>query len=439
MIVMKFGGTSIGSSDQIKKTVNIIKSKLSEDPIIVLSAVGGVTDLLLKSFSLAINKGVIDYSEVKEKHLLILKDLKLPLNLLDNEFLDFEKNLDILKNIKKDNLEILDNLLSFGEKCSVKILSSYLTLFGIKSRYYYSYDLGMLTNSNFGSAEILSETYELLEKSISLLNKNYLSVITGYIGQNKEGKITTLGRGGSDYSASIIAAAINAKRIEIWTDVDGVMTTNPKIVKNAKKISEISFEEASELATFGGKILHPKTILPAINKNIPVCVLNSFNPEYKGTIVTKNNNKKELTAISYKQNVSLIKIKSTRMLYAHGFLMRLFKVFDDNNISIDLISTSEVSVSLTFNDFNNLNEVISKISEFGKVDLFENKSIISIIGQKLKYESGFVSKITGILAKEQVNIDMISYGASEINICFVVDDADLEKAVLVLHKELFEI
>ena len=282
------------------------------------------------------------------------------------------------------------------------------------------------------------ETFTNLDGNITKLD--VVPVITGFIGKTKKGEITTIGRGGSDYTAGIIGVAINADEIQIWTDVDGIMSADPKIVSNAKTLVEVSFAEASELAYFGARVLHPKTIAPAMQKNIPVRVLNTFEPGSKGTIILSKAEKSNqiVKAVSYKKGITLINIGSTRMLGSHGFLARIFNIFEKNSKSIDMIATSEVSVSLTIDNEQNIDTIVRELKKIAKVKVLKNRAIVCIVGEGMKHTQGVSGRTFTALGNKKINIEMISQGASEINITFVVDGKDAEDAVKVLHEEYFE-
>ena len=294
-----------------------------------------------------------------------------------------------------------------------------------------------MTNADFGNAEPLDGSYAAFKKSISKLK--VVPVITGFIGKTEKGEVTTLGRGGSDYSAAIFGSAIDAEEIQIWTDVDGMMSADPKIVKNARTLEKVSFAEASELAYFGAKVLHPKTILPAVKKNIPVRVLNTFNAEGKGTLILNEVGKNEqiVKSITCKKNIILINVDSKRMLGAYGFLARLFDVFYKYKQSVDVVSTSEVSVSMTTDNENNVGDIASDLKGIADVKVLKNKAVICVVGEGMRNTPGVSGRTFSVLGKNKINIEMISQGASEINITFVVDGKDAENAVKVLHKEYY--
>ncbi len=436
---MKFGGSSLGDADRIKNVCNIVKSKLDKKPIVVVSAVQGITDKLIDTAEKAANDEDVskELDEIKQKHHKILKNLELKEDLVDNILDKFFKVIDNIFLMKRTSPESMDEVQSFGERMSSRIIAAYLSKIGIKAEAYDAYDIGMITNPEYGKAEPLPDTEEKIAKELKKIK--VVPVITGFIGKDSAGNITTLGRGGSDYTAAIIGAAINSE-VEIWTDVNGIMTANPKVVKEARTMDRISFNEASELAYFGGRVLHPKTIWPAVKKNIPVKVLNTFEPKNKGTTIVKEANKTKeiIKAIACKKDINLITIVSTRMLLAHGFLGRVFSVFENYKKSIDMVATSEVSVSLTVDNDVDLDKIESDLEGIADVRIDKNKAIICVVGEGMKKIPGIAGRTFSVLGKNKVNIEMISQGASEINISFIVDNKDADKAVRVLHKEYFE-
>jgi aspartate kinase len=267
-------------------------------------------------------------------------------------------------------------------------------------------------------------------------------VTQGFIGSTSDGAdsvTTTIGRGGSDYSASIIGAAVDAEEIQIWTDVDGIMTTDPRIAPEAAKVKIISFAEASELAYFGAKVLHPSTLLPAMAKDIPARVCNSRRPEVAGagTSIVRHAppSRAIVKAIAFKRGITVINVASDRMLMAHGFLSRLFAVFDKHETSIDMLATSEVSVSMTLDDTRRLDEIVADLQSLGEVSVERDQALICVVGENLKFTPGVAARIFSSI--EQVNVSMISHGASAINVSFIVNGASIEQAVKSLHREFF--
>ncbi len=438
MIIMKFGGTSVGNAERIKNIADIIKSNIKRKPVVVVSAVAKITDALIKlANECAKGKGDKLLENIVITHYRILKQLSIDKRLLDEEIKELRNLTNKAKSESYVDTEILDSFQSFGERMSSKIVAEQLCKIGIKAQAFNSWELGFLTDSEFGRAEPLEIIYQNLNANIKKLK--VVPVITGFIGKTENGEITTLGRGGSDYTAAIIGAALDADEIQIWTDVNGIMSTDPKIVSNAKIIERILFAEASELAYFGARVLHPKTIAPAMNKKIPVNVLNSLNPRGKGTtIVSKvKKNKYIVKAIACKKNITLINVNSTRMLGAYGFLARLFDIFDEYRKNVDVVSTSEVSVSLTIDNDENINNIEREIKEIANVNIAKNKAIICVVGEGMRHMPGVAGRTFTALGRNKINIEMISQGASEINLTFIVDGKDAEKAVKVIHKEYF--
>jgi aspartate kinase len=439
MIVMKFGGTSVGSADRIINTANIVKSYAEKKPVVVVSAVGGITDKLIELANAASKaKGDEILDDIKKIHGDIVSKLELNSSLIEKDIEELSKIVDEIKNNKKIDNQILDSVQSFGEQISSKIVAAQLNKINVKAQAFNSWDLGFLTNSEFGNSEPLKETFNNLNDNIKKIN--VIPVVTGFIGKTKNGEITTLGRGGSDYTAGIIGSAISANEIQIWTDVDGIMSTDPKIVSSAKTLENVSFAEASELAYFGARVLHPKTILPAVKKNIPVRVLNSFNPKSNGTTILNNAEKSGqiVKAIACKKNIILINVDSKRMLGAYGFLARLFDVFYKYKQSVDVISTSEVSVSMTVDNRENIKDIAMDLKGIADVKVSKNKAVICVIGEGMRNTPGVAGRIFSILGKNKINIEMISQGASGINVTFIVDGKDAERAIKVLHKEFYE-
>ena len=440
MIVMKFGGTSVGSAERIGTVLSIVKKHEAQHPVVVISALSGVTDMLLKLAKDAITVNV-SIEEIMKRHYEVMSELGLPKDILNREFTDLRKILNGIFLLKEVSPRTLDNIASFGEIMSSKLIAAAGQKIVLNAVAHTSCDVGMITNDDFTKAEILPKAYELLANSlIKMEESNEIPIITGFIGKTESGDITTLGRGGSDYSAAIIGAAVNAKEIQIWTDVDGVMTADPRIVKNARNVPIISFDEASELAYFGAKVLHPKTIIPAMNKKIPVRVLNTQNPAHPGTLIlseVKNGNV-GVKAIASKKGVTVINIASTRMFLAYGFLSEVFRIFKEQQVAVDMIATSEVSISLTVDKDANIENILKQIHAFAEIYATFGTAIISVVGSGLRNHPGIAGKIFGVLGENNINTYMISQGASEINISFVVKESDADKAVQVLHDALFE-
>lgn len=439
MIILKFGGTSLSSASRIKNVCTIAKKELHRKPILVVSAISGVTDLLL-SATVSSKAKTSAISQLKKIHKQIIDDLfraedRKEINFYIDSKLD--KLLKLLNTGSYNNADI-DEILAFGEIISSYIIAKALGIFGIDGQQVLASDF-IVTDNNFGSAEFLPRPTGAKIKQVlaPLLKENVVPVITGFIGTTKNGEITTLGRGGSDYSATIIGFCQKASEIQIWTDVDGIFTADPKIVKSAKLLKQVSYKEASELAAFGAKVLHPRTIKPAIKAGIPIRVLNSLNPSSSGTIICdKPDLLNPITAISYKKKIALVNIYSTEMLFSKGFLARIFKVFTKHNISVDLVSVSEVSVSVTLENDENLVAGVRDLSKFSSVSSNRNLSMVSLIGEGIVTSSNTIRKIFEILDKKKILVKMVSLGATDINISLVVKYDQVEETLNALHNKL---
>lgn len=438
LIVMKFGGTSVGNAERIINVADIVKSHIKRNPVVVVSAVTKITDALIRlAKECAEGKGDGTLIHIGDVHYGILDQLKIDKALLKDNLEELKSLAAKAKSSRNLDAKDLDCFQSFGERMSSKIVAEQLKKIGIRAKAFDAWELGFLTDSKFGSAEPLKIAYSNLNKSIRKLK--VIPVITGFIGRTEDDETTTLGRGGSDYTAAVIGAAISAEEIQIWTDVNGIMSTDPRIAANAKTIRKVSFAEASELAYFGARVLHPKTILPAMIRNIPVKVLNSFCPKNSGTTIVKKTGKNShiVKAIACKRNITMINIESTRMLGAYGFLEQLFDIFYKYSKSVDVVSTSEVGVSLTIDNDENIENIVEELKEISDVAVLKNKAIICVVGEGMRRTPGVAGKIFTALGKNRINVEMISQGASEINITFIVDGKDADKSVRILHKEYF--
>ena len=439
---MKFGGTSVGSAQAIRNAGSIVQNRLDQNPVVVVSAVSGVTNKLIeigKSASESDNfSKSSSISELRTRHNEIMDELGIKKSIINDELNELEG---VLARIQDDGLSKanLDHLQSFGERMSSKIFAEYLRTLGINSRQLISYNIGFVSDDNFTNAELKVCTYDNLQNCAMLRTPGVVNVVTGFIAKTINGEITTIGRGGSDTTAAVIGAAIGAKEVQIWTDVNGILTTDPRIVDSARTIREISFSEAAELAYFGAKVIHPKTITPLVERRIPVRVLNTHNPEHEGTTIFKDS-KPDGTykAISMKKGKSLLRVESSRMLGAYGFLARIFSIFENHRTSVDLISSSEVSISITLDSEEHINEISDELREIGTVEIMHNRAIICIVGKGMRHTPGVAAEIMSIFSNEGINIEMISQGASEINVGVVVKDVDAEHAVRALHRELIE-
>lgn len=331
-----------------------------------------------------------------------------------------------------------DAIVSFGERLSSVIVSEAFAARGLPSRLVDSRDF-IITDRNFTSAAPdFGATRERARRSLlPLLGEGLIPVAQGFIGSSHEGVTTTIGRGGSDFSAAIIGAALEAEAIEIWTDVDGLMTTDPRVEPAARRIRVISFAEAAELSYFGAKVLHPSTVLPAVELGIPVHIFNTKNPAGEGTLIVNEPppSRSLIKSIAFKRGVTIVNITSTRMLLAYGFLRRVFEVFDRHQTSVDVVTTSEVSVSITLDSTHRLEAIRRDLESFGEVEVEQGKAIVCVVGDNLKFRPGIAARLFQAV---EANVNMISQGASEINLTFVIDESEVDPVVRSIHKIFLE-
>lgn len=449
MIVMKFGGTSVGEPDAIRRVAEIIRSRLSKGPAIVVSAVAKTTDELV-SFGEA---AIADSSRaddliawILERHVKLISDLDLdddPVlsSLLSQTAKDLARLRRKFKEAGKAEPILMDLCLSTGEFLSSNILVSYLNRQGIDAVWADAREV-IVTDSRFGSARpLFSESQALASRFFEpVLREGKVAVMQGFVGSDVRGRTTTFGRGGSDYSATFLGALLGAKTVEIWTDVDGILTADPSLVPEARRIRRMSFEEASELAYFGAKVLHPSTLRPAIERGVPVSVLNSMSPSVAGTEISPSGEKgvgdeATVKSIAYKEGLTVLNITSTRMLMAYGFLASIFRIFNRFETPVDLVATSEVSVSVTVDTREKIDEIVSALSEISEVEVQHGKAIVCCVGEDICRQPGMPAQVFGEL--EGIRVTLISQGASRINISFVINESDLSEVVNRLHRKFF--
>ncbi|MGA3090819.1 MAG: lysine-sensitive aspartokinase 3 [Terriglobales bacterium] len=448
MIVMKFGGTSVQDAKAIDRVAHIVQGRLADRPVVVVSAMAKVTDSLLamgKAAGSGDRKTALKMARVlRERHYDTAGELLG--TALFTEFhsdlgADFEDLDELLRGIGavgEITPRTYDNVASFGEMLSSKIVAAAFVARGLSGVHVDSRQVLLTDNAYMRAVPQFEETNERLRKRVQpLLEGGKVPVMGGFIGSNRAGITTTIGRGGSDFSAAIFGAGLNAERIEIWTDVDGMMTTDPRLCPDARRIKVISFDEAAELAYFGAKVLHPATVLPAVQQNIPVYVLNSLNPTCEGTKVTARAPRCSniFKAIALKKKITLVEVASPRRLLVHGYLKSIFEAFDRHGVAVDVVSTSEVSVSVTAETTENIPALSADLAKIADVKYEGRKAIVCLVGEKLRETPGIAAKVFGIL--ENVKIRMISQGASEINLTFVIEEDDAAEVVRRLHKAFF--
>lgn len=441
MIVAKFGGTSVNTKERVLNLCKIVESELNRQPVVVVSALRGVTDLLLSLPNLPKSKVTKELKRLKDIHLKLAEELwedRQVRKEVNKYTVSKVKEIEELLNKRSLKKAFLDKLVSYGEIMSSYMIAQAFQVRDIKAQQVVATDL-IVTDDNFGSAEFLvGPTKQKVKKVlIPLIKKGIVPVITGFIGTNLKGQTTTLGRGGSDYSASIIGFSLGAAEIQIWTDVDGIMTADPRVVKKARPLPTVSFKEASELAAFGARVLHPRTIKPDTKAGIPVKVLNTQNPKSSGTLIEEKSSSISLIkAVSFKKKITLVNIYTTAMLFQKGFLAKIFKVFADYGIAIDLVSVSEVNVSVSLDDRKNLDKAVKELSRFSTVSIIDNLGMVSLIGEGITGSTETLKRIFDILDQEKILARMISLSAANINISLVIKSEEIENAVKILHNRL---
>ncbi|KAL0421630.1 UNVERIFIED_CONTAM: Aspartokinase, chloroplastic [Sesamum latifolium] len=455
--VMKFGGSSVASAERMREVVHLILSFPEERPIVVLSAMGKTTNNLLRAGEKAVSCGHSNVSEIeelafiKELHLRTATELGIDDSVISGHLEELELLLNGIARLKELTLRTQDKLVSFGECMSTRIFAAYLNKIGTKAQQYDAFDIGFVTTDDFTNPEILEATYPAVASKLysGWINDHAIPIVTGFLGKGcKSGDITTLGRGGSDLTATTIGRALGLKEIQVWKDVDGVLTCDPTIHPGAKPVPYLTFEEATELAYFGAQVLHPLSMRPAMDASIPVRVKNSYNPKAPGTLITRNRDmtKALLTSIVLKQNITMLDIVSTRMLGQFGFLAKVFSIFEDLGISVDVVATSEVSISVTLDPSKiwsrelikqELDHMIEELGKIAVVKLLPHRSIISVIGN-IQYSSLILEKAFSVFRRINVNVQMISQGASKVNMSLIVNDNESEQCIKALHYSFFE-
>ncbi|CAI9111606.1 OLC1v1011867C5 [Oldenlandia corymbosa var. corymbosa] len=431
--VMKFGGSSVASAERMREVAELICSFPEERPIIVLSAMGKTTNNLLLAGEKAVTCGASNVDGLKELdfiknlHLRTVNELGVDSAIISRHLDELEQLLKGIAMMKELTPRTRDYLVSFGECMSTRIFAAYLNKIAVKARQYDAFDIGFITTDDFTNADILEATYPAVAKRLhdDWLNDPAIPIVTGFLGKGwRTCAVTTLGRGGSDLTATTLGKALGLREIQVWKDVDGVLTCDPNIYPGAEPVPFLTFDEAAELAYFGAQVLHPQSMRPAREANIPVRVKNSYNPMAPGTLITKDRDMSRavLTSIVVKRNVTMLDIVSTRMLGQFGFLAKVFSIFEDLGISVDVVATSEVSISLTLDPSKlwsreliqqELDHVVEELEKIAVVNLLQHRSIISLIGN-VQRSSLILEKVFHVFRANGVNVQMISQGASKV-------------------------
>jgi len=445
---MKFGGTSVEDAAAIDRVADIVQSRIHERPFVVVSAMAKVTDQLL-AMAAAAGRGdraqALDISRaLRERHYLTAGELLgtgLHTELhgdLGSEFDSLDELLRGISAVGELTPRTSDYVVSFGERLSSMIATAAFLARDLPAVFVDPRTVIITDAQHSRAVPQMDEINDRLRDSIApMLEQQLVPIMGGFVGATREGVTTTIGRGGSDFSAALVGAGLNAQRIEIWTDVDGMKTTDPRICPDARRIKLISFEEAAELAYFGAKVLHPATVLPAVEKDIPVLVLNSRNPCNEGTRILARTPRSQslFKAIAAKSRITVIDIVAARMLMAHGFLAKVFDVFARHRCAVDVVSTSEVSISLTVDSNEAIPQIAADLEKLAFVKYSGRKAIVCLVGENLRDTPGVAAQIFDAI--RDINVRMISQGASEINLTFVIDEADVPEAVRRLHTRFF--
>ena len=451
MVVQKFGGTSVADPEAIRRLIEIVRAARTRDargPAVVVSAMSRVTDGLL---GVADSAGASHLAEalsrtqlIRERHIATARELVSgraldplvsQINAELDDLTDVIKALAVLREVSPRTLDVVA---AVGELLSSRIVAAALTSAGVDAEWVDARQVIVTNNEHTRATPLGKETNARLRSIVGpILDSGRVAVLGGFVGATLAGHTTTLGRGGSDYSGALVGAGVEASEIQIWTDVDGMLSADPRVIKSAKLVDHLSFAEAAELAYFGAKVLHPSTILPAVERNIPVRILNSWKPAAAGTLITGagSSTRKGLTGLASKRDVTVIDITSTRMLAAYGFLRQVFEVFERFTTAVDMVTTSEVSVSVTVDDIRHLDEIEEALSEFASVSVERNMSLLCAVGDVLQHEPEMAARVVGVF--EEVPLRMISQAASRRNITVVLRQGDLPHAMERLHEEFF--
>jgi aspartate kinase len=431
----------------MERVAGIIGERLRDKPVVVASAMGKTTNLLLQASEIAASGKLQESMDIlvrlQDKHLAESQQLGITdpevVECINGYFRDLANIVRGLSTLGELTPRSMDAMAAFGERLSTRILSQALLDRGIPARLMDARQF-IITDENYTRAAPLFDLTDsaIREHLLPVVRDGRVPVVQGFIGSTKKGVTSTIGRGGSDYTAAILGAALDAYDIQIWTDVDGIMTTDPRMVPEAKRVKAISFDEAAELAYFGARVLHPATIIPAVRKKVPVHVLNSFKPKQDGTVITDEAPPCEnpVKSIACKKGITVINIASTRMLMAYGFLRTIFEIFDRYKVPVDVVSTSEVSVSLTVDDTSNLWDIVTELKKIGEVNVQGGRAIVCCVGDNLRSIPGVAHLLFS--AVRDANIHMISQGASAINITFVIEEDRLAGVIRGLHDIFFE-
>ena len=447
MIIVKFGGTSVADAEAIQRATEIVRGRLDREPIVVVSALSGTTNTLLALAEQAARGQLIGalraVEALRERHLAQAAllagegpdadELSADLGAMFDELAHLAEALSVLGDLTPRSK---DAIAAIGERLSSQLVVAAMRRAGLPADHVDAREV-MITDATFCRAEPLTEIIadEARDRLLPLVRQGRVPVLGGFIGATRLGVTTTLGRGGSDYSAALFGAALGAEAIEIWTDVDGMLTADPRVVTGARLIEQIRFDEASELASFGAKVLHPSTIVPAVERGIPVWIFNSRNPGGRGTRITHEAPRRAVSAIASRGGIVLLQVRTARMLHAAGFLRRFFDVFERHGVSVDVVATSEVSVSVTIDESEELDELLVGLRELGDVTIARGKGVLAVVGAGIGDGGEAMGKALGALAG--IRVHLVSLSAAGINLSVVVDESETAAAMCRLHDAFF--
>jgi len=451
MVVQKFGGTSVADPDAVRRLIEIARTARTRDgsgPVLVVSAMSKVTDALLmiaaEAGAAKTDSALSHVDQLRERHLAMARalagqgDIAALSTHINEHFEQLAAVVKALAVLREVSFRTLDVVAAMGELLSSRIIAAALVNAGLPGEWVDARRAIVTDDEHMKASPLMRETRAALRASVvPLVEAGKVPVVGGFVGATVDGHTTTLGRGGSDYSGAIVGAGIDAAEIQIWTDVDGMLTADPRVIPQSRLVPRLSFAEAAELSYFGAKVLHPSTIHPAVERDIPVRILNSWKPDASGTLITAASSPdgNQLTAMAAKRDLTVVDITSSRMLMAYGFLRRVFEVFERFRTAVDVVTTSEVSVSVTVDDRRHLEAIVEALSEFGEVSIEQEMALLCAVGDRLRNEPEIAARVIRVL--EEVPLRMISQAASRRNITVILRQTDLPHAMQRLHQEFF--
>jgi aspartate kinase len=443
MIVMKFGGSSVANRAQIEKVLAIVEGRRHRAPVVVCSAHKGITDALVRAAREAA-RGALAPGAVLDRQAAIARELGCDDALLApfyREVTDLLRGISLVRELSPRSLDYIS---SFGERMSARAIADFFSRRDLPAQAFDVYDLGFVTDAAFGAARPLPGYEAAMRRLVAeRVPRGVVPVVTGFVGRTEAGEITTVGRNGSDLTATYVGAALGAEEVEIWTDTDGIMTADPGVVPAARSIPAMSFDEAAELAWFGARVLHPSTLVPAMEKDIPVRVLNTNRPDHPGTVIHREpplapEGGSAATSVAYKEGQIVVTVTSTRMFGEAGFLARVFEVLGRHGVVVDMVATSEISVAFTTDRREPVERALPELSAIAACRVEDQKTLLVVVGRSLATLPGAGAAILRSVADAGVNVEMVSYRMKSISLTMLIPDDAVARAVSALHARLFE-